>query len=51
MGQLKCIAKTMYKFHLNIEVMDQEVKFDTIHVSFQVSQSSGSNHQKKANFT
>ena len=37
MGQLKCIAKTMYKLHLNIEVMNQEVKFDTIHVSFQVS--------------
>ena len=36
MGQLKSIAETFYKLELSIEVLDQEIKFDTIHVSFQV---------------
>ena len=35
MGQLKSIAETFYKLELQIEVLDQEIKFDTIHVSFQ----------------
>ena len=35
MGQLKSIAETFYKLELSIEVLDQEIKFDTIHVSFQ----------------
>ena len=36
MGQLKAVAETFYKIKLEIEVMDQEIKFDTIHVSFKV---------------
>ena len=35
MGQLKSIAETFYKLELSIQVLDQEIKFDTIHVSFQ----------------
>ena len=34
-GQLKSIAETFYKIDMQIEVLDQEVKFDTIQVSFQ----------------
>ena len=30
------MAETFYKLDLQIEVLEQEVKFDTIHVSFQV---------------
>ena len=37
MGQLKSIAETFYKLDLSIKVLDQEIKFDTIHVSFQAS--------------
>ena len=37
MGQLKAVAETFYKLKLEIEVMDQEVKFDTVHVSFKLS--------------
>ena len=37
MGQLKAIAETFYKLKMEIEVLDQEVKFDTIHVSFKLS--------------
>ena len=36
MGQLKAVAKTFYNLNLDIEVINQEVVFDTIHVSFQV---------------
>ena len=32
------MAKTFYNLNLNIEVISQEVVFDTIHVSFQVNQ-------------
>ena len=34
MGQLKAIGESFYKLKIEIEVLDQEVKFDTIHVSF-----------------
>ena len=37
MGQLKAVAESFYKLKLEIEVMDQEVKFDTIHVSFKLT--------------
>lgn len=37
MGQLKSVAETFYKLKLEIEVIDQEVKFDTIHVSFRLT--------------
>ena len=37
MGQLKSVAETFYKLKLEIEVIDQEIKFDTIHVSFKLS--------------
>jgi guanylate cyclase len=37
MGQLKAVAETFYKLKLDIEVMEQEVKFDTIHVSFKLT--------------
>ena len=37
MGQLKAVAETFYKLKLEIEVMDQEVKFDTVHVSFKLT--------------
>lgn len=34
MGQLKAVAQTYYKIELEIEVKNQEVKFDTVHVEF-----------------
>ena len=37
MGQLKAIGETFYKIKLDISVLDQEVKFDTIHVSFKLA--------------
>ena len=37
MGQLKAIGETFYNIKLEISVIDQEVKFDTVHVSFQLS--------------
>ena len=37
MGQLKAVAETFYKINLDIKVLDQEVKFDTLHVSFQLT--------------
>ena len=36
-GQLKAIAQTFYNQTLEIEVLDSEIVFDTIHVSFKVS--------------
>ncbi len=36
-GQLRAVAETFYKLKLEIEVIDQEVKFDTIHVSFKLT--------------
>ncbi|XP_059098950.1 soluble guanylate cyclase 88E-like isoform X2 [Tigriopus californicus] len=36
-GQLRSVAETFYKLDLQIEVLDQEVKFDTIHVSFKLT--------------
>ena len=36
MGQLKSIAQTFYNQTLEIEVLDSEIVFDTIHVSFKV---------------
>ena len=36
MGQLKAIAQTFFNLKLDIEVMDSEIVFDTIHVSFKV---------------
>ena len=35
-GQLKAIAQTFYNQTLEIEVLDSEIVFDTIHVSFKV---------------
>ena len=37
MGQLKAVAQQFYKIDLEIKVLDQEVKFDTLHVSFQLT--------------
>ena len=37
MGQLKAIAETFYKLKLTIEVLEQEVKFDTVHVAFNLA--------------
>ena len=37
MGQLKAIAQTFFNLKLEIEVMDSEIVFDTIHVSFKVA--------------
>ena len=37
MGQLKAIAQTFFNLKLEIEVMDSEIVFDTIHVSFKVT--------------
>ena len=37
MGQLKAVAETFYLINLDIKVLDQEVKFDTLHVSFQLT--------------
>ena len=36
MGQLRAVAETFYKLKLEIKVLDQEVKFDTLHVSFKL---------------
>ena len=35
-GQLKAVAETYYKIEIGIEVKESEIKFDTVHVSFQV---------------
>ena len=35
-GQLKAVADTFYKIEMAIEVKESEIKFDTVHVSFQV---------------
>jgi hypothetical protein len=35
-GQLSAVAKTYFKTDMGIEVKDSEIKFDTVHVSFQV---------------
>ena len=35
-GQLKAVADTYYKIEMAIEVKESEIKFDTVHVSFQV---------------
>ena len=35
-GQLKAVAETYYKMEMAIEVKESEIKFDTVHVSFQV---------------
>ena len=34
MGQLKAIGTNLFKLELSMEVKDQEVKFDTVHVTF-----------------
>ena len=36
-GQLKAVAETFYKMEMAIEVKESEIKFDTVHVSFQVN--------------
>ncbi len=33
---LQAVAETYYKLDLNIEVKESQIKFDTVHVSFQV---------------
>ena len=40
MGQLKAIAKTFFNLELKIDVMDTEIVFDTVHVSFKVRHAS-----------
>ena len=35
-GQLKAVAQSFYNLKLQIEILDQEIVFDTIHVSFKV---------------
>jgi len=35
-GQLKAVAETYYKIELAIEIKESEIKFDTVHVSFQL---------------
>ena len=35
-GQLKAVATTYFKTEMGIEVKESEIKFDTVHVSFQV---------------
>ena len=37
-GQLKAVATTYFKTEMGIEVKESEIKFDTVHVSFQVGQ-------------
>ena len=37
MGQLKAVGDTFYKIKIEINVIDQEVKFDTVHVSFNLA--------------
>jgi len=36
-GQLKAVAETYYKIEMAIEVKESEIKFDTVHVSFQMT--------------
>jgi len=36
-GQLKAVAETYYKIEIGIEVKESEIKFDTVHVSFQMT--------------
>jgi len=36
-GQLKAVAETYYKMEMAIEVKESEIKFDTVHVSFQMT--------------
>jgi len=36
-GQLKAVADTYYKMEMAIEVKESEIKFDTVHVSFQMN--------------
>jgi len=36
-GQLKAVAETYYKMEMAIEVKESEIKFDTVHVSFQLT--------------
>jgi len=36
-GQLKAVAETYYKIEIAIEVKESEIKFDTVHVSFQLT--------------
>jgi len=36
-GQLKAVADTYYKIEMAIEVKESEIKFDTVHVSFQMT--------------
>ena len=35
-GQLKAVATTYFKTEMGVEVKESEIKFDTVHVSFQV---------------
>merc|ERR1712198_387338 len=36
-GQLKAVAETYHKIEIGIEVKESEIKFDTVHVSFQMT--------------
>merc|ERR1711962_1819420 len=36
-GQLRAVASTYFKTELQIEIKDSEIKFDTVHVTFQLS--------------
>merc|ERR1712088_925285 len=36
-GQLKAVAETYYKMEMAIAVKESEIKFDTVHVSFQLT--------------
>jgi len=36
-GQLKAVAQTYFKTEMGIEVKESEIKFDTVHVSFQLT--------------
>ena len=36
-GQLKAVATTYFKTEMGVEVKESEIKFDTVHVSFQVA--------------
>ena len=35
-GQLKAVATTYFKTEMGVGVKESEIKFDTVHVSFQV---------------
>ena len=37
MGQLKAVGENFYKIKIEISVIEQEVKFDTVHVSFNLA--------------